>query len=142
MDAPYLNPIALNAICQQNRPDPLFPSSTPSSPRGIGLKSQAVFYRLKERCAIFICNGLNPWPLTGLYSHDFNSSHTKPCLAGRQALLFQDYFYRYYKTLPKMINRFTLAGQTISRGDSVIIRGLLIIWRHLLFFWHGMLLNG
>src|SRR3989339_615103 len=24
MDAPYLNPIALNAICQQNRPDPLF----------------------------------------------------------------------------------------------------------------------
>jgi len=63
----------------------------------------AVFYRLKERCAIFICNGLNYWPLTGRYSHDFNSSHTKPCLAGRQALLFQDYFYRYYKTLPKSI---------------------------------------
>ena len=61
--------------------------------RGVGLKLSAVFYRLKERCAIFICSGLNSWPLTLRYSHDLNLSHTKP-------LSFQDYFYRYYKTLP------------------------------------------
>ncbi|PIS33907.1 MAG: hypothetical protein COT38_02920, partial [Candidatus Omnitrophica bacterium CG08_land_8_20_14_0_20_41_16] len=30
-------------------------------------------------------------------SHDLNLSHTKP-------LSFQDYFYRYYKTLPKKIS--------------------------------------
>jgi heme O synthase-like polyprenyltransferase len=62
---------------------------------GIVLNSyQAVFYRLKERCAIFIWQGPNSWPLALRYSHDLNSNHTKP-------LPFQDCFYRYYKTLPK-----------------------------------------
>jgi hypothetical protein len=61
--------------------------------RGVGLKLSAVFYRLKERCAIFIWQGLNSWLLILRYSRDLDSSHTK-------ALPFQDYFYRYYKTLP------------------------------------------
>lgn len=43
---------------------------------------------------------LNSWPQILRYSHDLNPGHTKPCLADRQALPFQDYFYRYYKTLP------------------------------------------
>ncbi|MBU4313553.1 MAG: hypothetical protein KJ821_01980, partial [Actinobacteria bacterium] len=58
--------------------------------------------------------------LTSHYNHDLNSSRNKPCLSGRQALSFQDYFYRYYKTLPLSKEIENFVGNGSKFGLSVI----------------------
>ncbi|MBU4252426.1 MAG: DUF502 domain-containing protein, partial [Candidatus Omnitrophica bacterium] len=75
-----------------------------------------------------ICNGLNSWLLTSHYNHDLNSSRNKPCLSGRQALSFQDYFYRYYKTLPRHVypSIKQIVGFIFSKDKDVFKKVVLV----------------